>query len=261
MSRTFARYVAIGDSTTEGLDDPDGHGGYRGWADRLAEKLAALQGEVLYANLAVRGLESHEILESQLGRALAMEPALATVVAGVNDLLRPGFDVERFGRTMVAMQRPLVAQGAVVLTFTLPDLTRVMPVARLLRGRVAAMNQAVRDASREAGATLVDIARHEVAGDPRLWSDDRLHANGEGHARIADALAHGLGLPGSSDAWTHPLPPMTPPTLRQRVEAERIWARGHLVPWLGRHARGASSGDGRVAKRPELQPLTAAERR
>ena len=37
----FRRYVAIGDSTTEGLEDPDGQGGYRGWANRFAEHLIA----------------------------------------------------------------------------------------------------------------------------------------------------------------------------------------------------------------------------
>jgi lysophospholipase L1-like esterase len=43
----FERYVAIGDSTSEGLDegldDPYGAGGHRGWANRLAERLAAAQ--------------------------------------------------------------------------------------------------------------------------------------------------------------------------------------------------------------------------
>ena len=53
---TFRRYVAIGDSSTEGLEDPDGHGGYRGWADRLAQHIADAQDEPLeYANLAIRG--------------------------------------------------------------------------------------------------------------------------------------------------------------------------------------------------------------
>jgi lysophospholipase L1-like esterase len=43
-SRTsWHRYVALGDSFTEGLSDPDPErpGGYRGWADRLAGHLAA----------------------------------------------------------------------------------------------------------------------------------------------------------------------------------------------------------------------------
>jgi hypothetical protein len=53
----FARYVALGDSSTEGIDDPDGAGGYRGWSQRLAERINAAQGGgLLYANLATRGL-------------------------------------------------------------------------------------------------------------------------------------------------------------------------------------------------------------
>ena len=49
----FLRYVAIGDSTTEGLEDPYPDGsGYRGWADRLAERMAQASPGLLYANLA-----------------------------------------------------------------------------------------------------------------------------------------------------------------------------------------------------------------
>lgn len=62
----FERYVALGDSTVEGLDDPDGRGGYRGWANRLAERIATEPGELLYANLAVRGRKTREVLEEQL---------------------------------------------------------------------------------------------------------------------------------------------------------------------------------------------------
>jgi lysophospholipase L1-like esterase len=96
---SFERYVALGDSTAEGLDDPDGRGGYRGWADRLAERIAAGQGRLLYANLAVRGRNTRRVLEEQLGLALAMRPDLALVVAGTNDLLRPRFDARQWPAT------------------------------------------------------------------------------------------------------------------------------------------------------------------
>ena len=51
----FERYVAIGDSSTEGLNDFDGRGGFRGWSRRLAARIAAEQGGLLYANFGVRG--------------------------------------------------------------------------------------------------------------------------------------------------------------------------------------------------------------
>ncbi|MFD0787759.1 SGNH/GDSL hydrolase family protein, partial [Micromonospora azadirachtae] len=171
------RYVAIGDSTTEGLDDPDGSGGYRGWADRFALAVARSQGRLEYANLAIRGRTTARIRAEQLPVALGLAPDLATVVAGMNDILRPSFDVDRVAEDVGAMQQALVEQGATVLTFTLPDPAPVMPVARPLRGRVSALNEALRKVTASTGATLLDLGVHPVASDPRLWSDDRLHAN------------------------------------------------------------------------------------
>jgi lysophospholipase L1-like esterase len=253
--KRYERYVAIGDSTSEGLDDPDGRGGYRGWANRLAERLAEQQGSVLYANLAIRGRTTRQIREQQLDRALAMRPDLATVVAGTNDVLRRRFDPATFGSDLHAMQSALVDAGATVLTFTLPDLTPVMPFARVLGDRVARMNGAIRDACARSGAILCDLAAYPVASDPRLWSDDRLHANSDGHARIAEALADSLGLPGTSEAWKEPLPGRPKPTFGDFVRAELGWTRRHLLPWMWRHLQGRSSGDGITEKRPALTPL------
>ncbi|MFC7641632.1 SGNH/GDSL hydrolase family protein [Streptosporangium lutulentum] len=91
-ARTFTRYVALGDSQTEGLGDGDDIRGYRGWADRLAEHLAEADPDLLYANLAVRGRLAAQVHAEQLGPALRLRPDLVTVMAGMNDLVRPGFD-------------------------------------------------------------------------------------------------------------------------------------------------------------------------
>ncbi|HYH09142.1 MAG TPA: SGNH/GDSL hydrolase family protein [Thermoanaerobaculia bacterium] len=251
----FERYVAIGDSTSEGLDDPDGQGGYRGWANRLAERIAREQGNLLYANLAIRGRTTRQIRDEQLARALAMKPDLATVVAGTNDVLRRHFEPVPFGADLELMQRSLVDLGAKVLTFTLPDLRPVMPLARILGSRVEQLNDTIRAACARSGAILVDLAATEVGSDPRLWSDDRLHANSAGHARIAEALAYHLDLPGTDPSWAEPLPDRPRTTALDVVRAELAWTRRHLLPWVWRHLRGRSSGDGRVEKRPELTPV------
>jgi lysophospholipase L1-like esterase len=257
--RRYERYVALGDSTVEGLDDPDGHGGYRGWADRLAERIASAQGSVLYANLAIRGRTTRRIREEQLPAALQMRPDLALVVSGTNDLLRPRFDASALRADVETMQRELVSAGATVLTFTLPDLAAVIPLARLLRRRLLAMNHAIRDAAAASGALVCDFAAFPVTSDPRLWSDDRLHANSAGHERIAAALASTLGLEGSDPSWAEPLPGhASPGGAAQLVRSEVAWMRRHFVPWLWRHAHGRSSGDGISAKRPELTAVSAA---
>ncbi len=254
----FDRYVAIGDSSTEGLDDPDGRGGYRGWANRLAERVAAAQGSLLYANLGIRGRRTGQIRDEQLDRALAMRPDLATLFSGTNDVIARRFDADALAHDVERMQRTLIEGGATLLTFTLPDLGPVLPLARRLAPRVLALNAALREVSARTGAILVDFAAHPVASDPRLWSDDRLHANGLGHERIAAALAHALGLRGSDASWAEPLPVRPPATLAERLGAEIHWGRRHLLPWAWRHLQGRSSGDGRTAKRPELTEVVSA---
>jgi lysophospholipase L1-like esterase len=249
------RFVAIGDSTVEGLDDPDGRGGYHGWANRLAERLAAQHGEVLYANLAVRGRTARQVRDEQLARAVTMQPDIAAVVAGTNDVLRRSFDPRVFEEDLHFMQRSLVDGGAKVITFTLPDLTPVMPIARFLRKRVFALDEAIRRACARSGAILCDLAVVPVASDPRLWSDDRLHANSAGHARIAEALAYHLGLPGTDMRWAEPFTDPWQPTFGGVARAELAWLRIHLLPWVWRHLQGRSSGDGVTAKRPELTRL------
>lgn len=252
-SRVFTRYVAIGDSSTEGLDDPDGRGGYHGWANRLAARVASAQSSpLLYANLAVRGRNTRQIRDEQLDPALAMRPDLVTLFTGVNDVTSRRFDAEAVGRDAEYMQRSLIERGATVIGFTLPDLSLVMPITRLFAGRVHTLNDALGRAAASSGALLVDVAKHDVGSDPRLWSVDRLHANSAGHERIAAALAWGLELPGTDDSWSRPLPTPWSRSWGAAMVAELRWQREYFVPWLWRHARGRSSGDNRGPKLPTL---------
>lgn len=256
LPQIFTRYVAIGDSSTEGIDDPDGAGGYRGWSQRLAERIDVAQDQdLLYANLAVRGLTTRQVRDRQLDDALAMKPDLATLFCGTNDVTALRFNASAVAADIAHMQRALVDSGATVLSFTLPDLTPLMPLARLIAPRIAAMNQALVEASRASGALLIDFAAYPVATDQRLWSEDRIHANSAGHARIAEALAQALNLPNSNDAWRKPFPTALTPTRAQRGVAETRWWTRHLLPWLWQGLRGQSAGDGRVCKRPSLRPL------
>ena len=253
--RRYERYVAIGDSSTEGLNDPDGRGGFRGWSERLAERIAAEQGGLLYANLAIRGRTTRRIRLEQLDRAAAMRPDLATLFSGTNDVMARHFDAGAVGEDMRHMQRTLIDGGAVVLTFTLPDLTPVMPIARLFAPRIRALNDAMRRAAAASGATLLDFAAYPVATDLRLWSDDRIHANAAGHARIAEALSDALALPGSDHGWMQPLPLQPSPTRVERIGAELAWVGRHVLPWLVLSPARRAEAAARRCKRPELAPL------
>jgi lysophospholipase L1-like esterase len=251
----FARYVALGDSSTEGLDDPDGRGGFRGWSTRLAEGIAGGQGRLLYANLAVRGYTTRQILETQLEPALAMRPDLVTLFSGTNDVTRRRFDAAQIGADIETMQRAFIGQGATLLTLSVPDLTPVMPGARWFATRVERLNQILRDISARTGALLIDLAEYPVARDPRLMSEDRLHANALGHQRIAAAMAQALRLPGSNSDWSLPLPQSPAASFAASLQSDLHWCRSYLLPWLWRQMLGRSLGDGRAPTRPLLRPV------
>lgn len=252
----FRRFVALGDSTTEGLEDPyPGGAGYRGWADRLAERMAAHTPELLYANLAIRGRKLGQIHAEQTEPAVAMAPDLVSVVGGVNDLLRPRSDVLAVGDHLEAMVLRLSGAGATVMLMTYPDFSELMGLASGSAARIRLLNLRIRGLADRTGGPLIDLERGGPM-DPRLFHPDRLHANAAGHERIALAAAEALGLPGADDAWRAPLPP-APAMARHAVLREDLrWARAHLLPWIGRRLRGTSSGDGVLPKRPALAPVT-----
>ncbi len=248
------RFVAIGDSTVEGLEDPGPDGVYVGWADRLARHLSAAHPGLLYANLAVRGLTAAEVRATQLGPALALRPDVAVVVAGVNDVLRPRFDVAALRIDLHAMHAALRDSGAQVATFTMPDMSRVAPLARALRGRIEALNDATRETAARYGTAVADLAVEPLSGDPALWHDDRLHANSEGHRRVALALAEVLGV--DAGDWRAPLPQGPRPSKPTVVVRETAWVASHLVPWLVRRALGREPAEEvRTCKRPDLLPI------
>ncbi len=251
---TFRRYVALGDSQTEGLGDGDETGGYRGWADRLAEHLARAEPDLLYANLAVRGNLAGQIRAGQLEAALALKPDLATVMAGMNDLVRPGFDPAAVANELEAMFAALSGAGAQVLTFTFPDFGAIAPLARRLRPRLVDFNTRIRAAAARHDVMVVDTETFEVTVDPRLWSTDRIHATPLGHTLMASAAAEALGLATGED-WKAPLPPLPPAPWWRTAATELHWAGSFLGPWAMRRVRGRSSGDGRVAKRPVPSPV------
>ena len=252
-SSGFKRFVAIGDSQTEGVGDPYPDGTERGWADRFAHSLAQSAPGLLYANLAVRGKRISQIHEDQLAPALELKPDLVSLIAGLNDMIRPGFDLARTVSHMDAMQAAIRRTGATVLTITYPDPQGVAPIGKLLRDKTYEFNQALREVAERNGALLLDLEATPITTDPRIWCDDRLHLNAEGHRRLAVGMASLIGE--DREDWLAALPPIGDPGLIVRTARDLRWAGTFFVPWIGRRITGRSSGDGRYPKRPQLAPV------
>lgn len=250
---TVLRYVAIGDSLSEGVgDQPWPDGTLRGWTDRLAELLAAHHGDVDYANLAVRGYRSQQVLQTQVPRALELAPDVVTLTAGMNDLLHPRFDVGDLRRTLVEIVAPLTATGARVVVVPIPDVSDVTPAGRFIARRRLALNEIYRFLATEHGLEPPAETAGTIFEDRRAWAEDRLHLSALGHERLALAAADSLGVPVEQD-WMS-LPEGVPP--RRTLRTEVHWYRSYVTPWVGRRVTGRSSGDGRTAKRPEPVRVT-----
>jgi lysophospholipase L1-like esterase len=250
-----ASYVAVGDSLSEGLDDPYPDGsGYRGWADLVADRLAARNPDFRYANLAIRGRLLPEIVAEQVPLAAELRPELFSITGGGNDVLRRHYDPAAQEALLAEAVGRLTAAGARAIAFTGYDLGGRIPGAARLRPRIRAVNAAITRIAIAHGAILVDLWSDRGLDDPRLWSEDRLHLAPAGHQRVAAHVLAGLGLP-AEEAWLAPLPTAVPtPWARARIDDLR-WARRHAAPWFQRRLTGRSSGDGRLPKRPTLAPL------
>ncbi|NKY41267.1 SGNH/GDSL hydrolase family protein [Cellulomonas septica] len=257
----WTRYVAIGDSFTEGLwDSPDGpEAPTRGWADVLAARLsqrrtAAGETPLEYANLAIRGRLLRPILVEQVPAALAMKPDLVSLVGGGNDILRPAADVDRLARLLEQAVVRLREAGVDVLLGTGVDASD-SPLVRATRARVGIYNAHIWSIARRHGAHVVDLWGMRSLRDWRMWADDRIHLTSDGHARVAQAALVGLGLEPDEARWDDPLAPLPPTPRLEQLRGDAQWLREHVYPWATRRLRGRSSGDTRVPKRPALTPL------
>ncbi len=256
LSPEYTRYVALGDSQTEGLWDGDDASGLRGFADRLAVMLDAARPGVQYANLAVRGKQIRDVIEEQLPRAIEMQPDVITSCVGMNDVTRPGRNVDAAIEELDLLHDMLAETGATVVTTTFPDLARILPVGRLLGSRVLQINEVIREAAARHGFRLVDLYAAPSMTDPETWSPDRVHGSPRGHALFAAAAAEALGLPGSNHDWAVRRPHVELPGLQSRLYSQVLWTQNLLMPWLWRHLRGFSSGEGREPKLPRLEPVS-----
>ena len=206
---TYTRYVAIGDSQTEGLWDGDDTVGVVGYADRLAVMVDAHHPGLLYANLAVRGATVGDVLTKQLDHALSMKPDLICACAGMNDLLRPGRafdkalrDVDYMYDRLAEYQRRAESE-VTVLTTTFPAIRDRFPTGRIQAARLVRLNALIRAAAARHGYGLVELDKAPSMQLPDTWSPDRMHGSSKGHARFAAAAAEVLNLPGSNHDWAH----------------------------------------------------------
>lgn len=244
------RFVALGDSFTEGVGDPHQRlpNGVRGWADRVADRLAKAEPGWEYANLAIRSKRLGQIVDEQLAPALALRPTLITLYAGGNDILDLGTDMADLIARYEALVDALATTGASLVLFTGFDIPG-LPAPRMFVRRNRLYNSAVRRIARERGGILVDYWRMQEFGSPVLWASDRMHLSTRGHRVLAGRVLDTLGVPHSisTGPWEAP----EPLSLRERLRDQQRWAADWVLPLVGRKLRRVTLGDHLSPRWPE----------
>ncbi|MEX1172984.1 MAG: SGNH/GDSL hydrolase family protein [Chloroflexota bacterium] len=188
------RYVALGDSFTIGTAVAR--------AERFPDQLVARLGPGpqalrLVANLGVDGATSDDLISDQLPASRRLDPAFATLLIGVNDVVK-GVALERYEANAAVILAAISAQMPVdrIVTISIPDYTVTPagsdygdPVAR--SAAIDANNDVMRRLSKVRGITWVDITdiSREAAADRSLVADDGLHPSGEQYRRWVSRLA------------------------------------------------------------------------
>ena len=259
----WSRYVAIGDSITEGLcdDSRQAAGEYRGWADRLAMLLAHTGSRtepLLYANLAVRSRTIPDVLDRQIPRALELGADLATILIGGNDLARHVSSTRGLADRLGSGVARLRDSGCEVLLVT--PFIPPAPFLRVLHDRTTALSREFHRIAGETGARVIDFTHDPDWFDPRRWAGDRVHLSSHGHRALSYRAAAALGVPGAGqlgalDAVMHD----DPAEILDEPLSTPAWMWTHVRPWLGRRLRGRTAGDGLAPKHDTLVPVIPAD--
>ena len=188
----MVRYVAVGDSYSIGT----GVRPEEAWPRQLAARLADLEVD-LVANLAVNGSTAADVATEQLADLESLEPELASLLVGVNDVVQ-GVPEEQYGARVSEILDGMLQllPASRVLGVATPDYTAsrqggAYGVPEQQRADVLRNNEIMRGACEYRGITFVadifDISQELGTGTGMLAADG-LHPSADQYARWVDTI-------------------------------------------------------------------------
>ncbi|PEQ62256.1 lipase [Bacillus cereus] len=189
----WKRFVAIGDSFTEGIGDEVEGIALKSWIDHFVQ---LCEKDIEYANFAKRGLVTEEIRLQQLEKALTFNPDLVSLIAGANDVLKGRWNHDAYKNDMEFMIDTLSKAGADIIIANLPDFTVRLPFAsekkQEIKKQLLEANEVIHSLSREYKLHHVDFWNHHLVNDNTLWSKDLIHPNSKGYVKVAELIFSSL---------------------------------------------------------------------
>lgn len=185
-------YVAIGDSTVEGIGASH-HS--KSFPALVFEKIKKDKKEAVFHNLGKGGAKVKDVIEHQLRKTIELKPDLVTISVGGNDLHRRT-NLKHFEKDFSYLLKTLKEEtNAEVIVSNIPDVSLLPSISIFLKYVVRFMNRRfnriINKHTKEFKYSLIDLYEGSKEHGKKykdLISADGFHPSDKGYALWANAI-------------------------------------------------------------------------
>ena len=190
------RYLALGDSLTQGVGTPDESTG--AFPALLAEHWRADGCQVELHNAGISGYTAGQILAEQVPQIESFQPNIITFQAGGNDIAN-GIPIDEYRENVKSVLESATGSGARVIVLAQNDWAR-SPVGvdygESVPSQRVAFDEVLIDEASARGAEFVDLRPlYAEQADQNQWVEDGLHPTPEAYQAWADKLSEEVPAP------------------------------------------------------------------
>lgn len=191
--RPKVNYLALGDSSVEGIGASHPQKGYVGQLTKMLEK----DYRVKAVNLGRGGSTTQDVIADQLPYLVNFKPDIITFSIGPNDI-RNLMTIGEFRQNLEIILDELSKIAAKVLINTIPDMSRSPIIPKLVKWivkiRVNQFNNVITELAARFNVTVCDLykATSELEYPDDFLSEDKFHPSDLGYAHWAQTFFYSL---------------------------------------------------------------------
>ena len=190
------RYLALGDSLSQGVGAPDEQTG--AFPAQLAEQWRAAGCEVELQNAGISGYTAEQVLTDEVPQIEEFQPTMITFQAGANDIVN-AVTIDDYRKNVKAVLEAATGSGARVVVLAQNEWFR-SPEGQTygddLATQRAAFDNVMIEEANAAGAEFVDMrALYTQQADENQWVEDGLHPTPEAYGAWAAELSGAIPVP------------------------------------------------------------------
>ncbi|MBL9215434.1 MAG: SGNH/GDSL hydrolase family protein [Opitutaceae bacterium] len=190
-------WVFTGDSITQGAGQV---GPERAYPEIVHERVRfeLRRRRDLFINAGFSGETADRLLQDFDWRVTRFQPAVVSVMFGMNDCVAGPEGREAFGRNLREIVRRVRALGAIPILHTLDPIDSADPMTAT-RSDLPAYSTTVKTVAEKEAVILIDHWAHWTEARPSLaalreWLGDPFHPNGAGHRQFAILFFQAIGI-------------------------------------------------------------------